>query len=135
MVNSLELAYRLRMITVDSSSSSSSVPPPPDMMSTMSYSSMSSNTQFELDCSRFNSISPSPSFASSVSSFSSSAQYEKRQGGMSGGLSRSRCAHNLSALCSSSSSTEYSTLSSTRQMYESSGPNEGWGYFVDTPKR
>mmetsp|Transcript_11976 Transcript_11976/g.20793 ORF Transcript_11976/g.20793 Transcript_11976/m.20793 type:complete len:128 (-) Transcript_11976:519-902(-) len=127
MVNSLELAYQLRRISIESGSS---VPPPPDMISIMSCSTTSSSSQeFELDCSRFDSISPSPSFASSVGSFPS-ANYEKQQG-MIGGLSRSRCAHNLSALCSSSSA---GSTSSSRQMFES-GPNEGWGYYVDTPRR
>ena len=46
------------------------------------------------------------------------------------GLSRSRCMSNLSALGGHASET-----SIPRQTYCKSGPNQGWGYFVDTPCR
>jgi len=46
------------------------------------------------------------------------------------GLSRNRCMSNLSALGGHASET-----SIPRQTYYKSGPNQGWGYFVDTPSR
>mmetsp|Transcript_38360 Transcript_38360/g.62766 ORF Transcript_38360/g.62766 Transcript_38360/m.62766 type:complete len:131 (-) Transcript_38360:515-907(-) len=130
-MNSLELAYQLRRMSIDSSSSGScSVPPSPEMLSASMMSDSSCSTQeFELDCSRFESISPTPSFASSFNSLSSA--HHTTDQGMSSGLSRSRCAHNFSSLCSTSSA---GSTSSTRQMVES-GPIAGWGYFVDTTSR
>ena len=135
-MNSIELAYKLGRISMDSSSSS--VPPPPASLS--SSSSMSSSLPYELDCTRFEGMSPSPSLVSS--SYGSLSSQEEPQGyksqsssprGMTKGwgitLSRSQCVHNLSSLGSACS--ESST--STRQISPyGSGPNEGWGYFVDT---
>ena len=46
-----------------------------------------------------------------------------------GGLSRSRCMSNLSALGGKSSET-----SIPRQASYKSSPNQPWGYFVDTPR-
>mmetsp|Transcript_28290 Transcript_28290/g.58958 ORF Transcript_28290/g.58958 Transcript_28290/m.58958 type:complete len:133 (+) Transcript_28290:102-500(+) len=132
-MNSIELAYQLRRLTVDSSSSgSSSVPAPPETISAsmMSYDSASTTYDFELDCSHFNSFSPSPSYTSSFNSLSSG--HGSTDQGLRSGLSRSRCAHNLSALCSTSSA---GSTRSTRQVSYESGPNAPWGYFVDTPSR
>mmetsp|Transcript_8532 Transcript_8532/g.17226 ORF Transcript_8532/g.17226 Transcript_8532/m.17226 type:complete len:104 (+) Transcript_8532:63-374(+) len=69
---------------------------------------------------------PPASMASSYGSFSSQ---ESASSCMSkvGGLSRSRCMSNLSALGGSASET-----SIPRQANYKSGPNQ-WGYFVDTP--
>mmetsp|Transcript_32806 Transcript_32806/g.68997 ORF Transcript_32806/g.68997 Transcript_32806/m.68997 type:complete len:124 (+) Transcript_32806:96-467(+) len=123
-MNSLELAYQLRRMSIDSSSNSS-VPTPPEMLSAASMS-YSSTGEFELDCSQFDSMTP-------ASSFNSMEQGLSSNGWGSHGLSRSRCAHNLSTFGSASSAD---SLSLTRQTpsYES-GPNEGWGYYVDTPSR
>mmetsp|Transcript_7832 Transcript_7832/g.16951 ORF Transcript_7832/g.16951 Transcript_7832/m.16951 type:complete len:136 (-) Transcript_7832:410-817(-) len=135
-MNSVELAYQLRRMSIDSSSSSSSssVPPPPEMLSaaTMSYSSADTAQEFELDCSRFDGLSPTVSCASSFDSLSSSRRAaEWGTGG--GGLSRSRCANNLSSLCSAFPSGG-ARLARQTSSYES-GPNASWGYFVDTPSR
>mmetsp|Transcript_12032 Transcript_12032/g.21413 ORF Transcript_12032/g.21413 Transcript_12032/m.21413 type:complete len:139 (-) Transcript_12032:260-676(-) len=138
-MNSIELAYKLGRISMDSSSSS--VPPPPASLS--SSSSMSSSLPYELDCTGFEGMSPSPSSASS--SYGSLSSQEEPQGyesqsslsrGMSKGwgstLSRSRCVHNLASLGSTCS--ESST--STRQVPPyGTGLNEGWGHFVDSRSR
>ena len=72
---------------------------------------------------------PPASLASSYESYSSldsaSSCISKSQ---VGGLSRSRCMSNLSALGGNASET-----SIKRQANYQSGPNQGWGYFVDTP--
>ena len=127
MNSSLELAYQLRRLSIDSCSSSVLPPPPKTLPSastaTTSYSAASSQ-EFELDCSGFDGmLSPTHSYASSYNSLSSAQ----------GGLSRSRCIHNLSSL-GSASYVESNRL--TRQIStHASGPTEGWGYFVDTPAR
>lgn len=89
-------------------------------------------SRFELDCSRFDCIAPSPSFASSSRCNLSSSQagsHSKRDmiKGWGSNLSRSRCIRNLSSLGSRSSS-ESIPISPPL-----AGPNEGWGYYVDTP--
>ena len=138
-MNSIELAYKLGRISMDSSSGS--VPPPPASLS--SSSSMSSSLPYELDCTGFEDMSPSPS--SALSSYGSLSSQEEPQGyesqsslsrGMSKGwgstLSRSRCVHNLASLGSACS--ESST--STRQIPPyGTGTNEGYGYFVDSRSR
>jgi len=110
-MNSLELAYQLSRISVDHNRS--------DSNSVITQ-------EFELDFGyHFDNhiLAPSPSFASSVNS-SLSAQ-------SGNGLSRSRCAHNLSALCGSTS--DMARRCQNASSYES-GP-KAWGYFVDTPSR
>lgn len=75
------------------------------------------------------SFSPPASLASSYCSSreeSASSCISKSQ--QVGGLSRSQCVSNLSALGGTASET-----SIKRQASCKSGPNEGWGYFVDTP--
>eukprot|EP00584_Thalassiosira_punctigera_P002703 CAMPEP_0172526318 /NCGR_PEP_ID=MMETSP1067-20121228/1260_1 /TAXON_ID=265564 ORGANISM="Thalassiosira punctigera, Strain Tpunct2005C2" /NCGR_SAMPLE_ID=MMETSP1067 /ASSEMBLY_ACC=CAM_ASM_000444 /LENGTH=135 /DNA_ID=CAMNT_0013309801 /DNA_START=76 /DNA_END=483 /DNA_ORIENTATION=+ len=135
-MNSVELAYQLRRMSIDSSSSSSSssVPPPPEMLSatTMSYSSADTAQEFELDCSRFDGLSPAASCASSFDSLSS-PHHAAEWGAGGGGLSRSRCAHNLSSLCSAFPSG--GARSARQTSSHESGPNASWGYFVDTPSR
>mmetsp|Transcript_29171 Transcript_29171/g.55318 ORF Transcript_29171/g.55318 Transcript_29171/m.55318 type:complete len:140 (-) Transcript_29171:769-1188(-) len=139
-MNSIELNNQFRRLSVDSSSSgtsssssssSSSFPSQSEMLSAsmMSHSTDTAH-EFELDCSRFNSFSPSVSHASSFNSLSSA--HESTEQRLMGGLSRSRCAHNLSALCSTSTA---GSTRSTRQVSYESGPKAGWGYFVDTPSR
>ena len=120
-MNSLELAYQLTRMSIDYSSS---VPTPPEMLSdaSMSYSSAG---EFELDCYQFDSMTP-------ASSFNSMEQESSRNGWGSNGLSRSRCAHNLSTLGSSSSAD---SLSLRQIPSHESRPNGGWGYYVDTPSR
>ncbi|KAL7525394.1 hypothetical protein ACHAWF_001339 [Thalassiosira exigua] len=120
MNSSNGLVYQMQRMSIDSSCSS--FPSPPETLSSAtdihSYSSSSSD-EFELDSSGFDGFTSSPSFASSANSLSSAEDNRL--------LSRSRCVHNLSALGRSSSSDSFGT------MQPSSGPNKGWGYFVDTP--
>ena len=86
---------------------------------------MSFPQDFELDCSGFDGLGPSPSYAS-ASSFNSLSSASQR------GLSRSRCVNNLSSLgCPSSEASDARQVSS----HYASGPNQGYGYFVDTPSR
>lgn len=145
-MNSIELAYQLRRLTIDSNNSSSSVPPPPDTISASMASCDSADTAqiFELESSHFNSFSPPSSapqyqYESSFNDFMSfSSAQESTERGLSlsnlrGGLSRSRCANNLSALCSITSSVG-STRSTYQVSYES-GDKACWGYYVDTPSR
>ena len=77
------------------------------------------------------SFAPPASLALSYGSYSSqestSSYISKSQ---VGGLSRSRCMSNLSAL---GGSTFETTITRQRQADYKSGPNQGWGYFVDTP--
>mmetsp|Transcript_26943 Transcript_26943/g.56165 ORF Transcript_26943/g.56165 Transcript_26943/m.56165 type:complete len:142 (+) Transcript_26943:98-523(+) len=141
-MNSIELAYQLRRLTVDSNSSRARVPPPPETISASmtSYDSADTVQMFELDCSNFNDFSPSQYYTSSFNNDStSSAQESTTERGLlslnNGGLSRSRYAqHNLSVLCSSSTSSVGSARS-TRQVSYESGAKVGWGYYVDTPSR
>ena len=106
-------------------SSSSSVPPPPEMLS--AAMSLDASHEFELDCSRFDTMTMTP-----TPSYNSLASHQSH----GNGLSRSRCVHNLSALGGSSSS-DYSVGSLRQESSYASGPNAGpgWGYFVDTPSR
>ncbi len=74
-------------------------------------------------------------FASPASLASSYDSYSSQDSASSciskskvGGLSRSLCVSNLSALGGNASET-----SIPRQASYKSGPNQGWGYFVDTP--
>ena len=127
-MSSLEIAYQLRRLTMDSSSSS--VPPPPESLCS---SSISSPSHCELDlCSRFNDMSQLPPLTPSPSCYSMSSQESQGQSESTGSIkgwgstiSRSRCFNNLSSLgCAapeSSLSREISTC------------NEGWGYFADVP--
>eukprot|EP00571_Detonula_confervacea_P006555 CAMPEP_0172329858 /NCGR_PEP_ID=MMETSP1058-20130122/61097_1 /TAXON_ID=83371 /ORGANISM="Detonula confervacea, Strain CCMP 353" /LENGTH=125 /DNA_ID=CAMNT_0013047051 /DNA_START=121 /DNA_END=501 /DNA_ORIENTATION=+ len=123
-MNSLEITHQLRRIFMDSKHCAS---PPPESLS-------SSLCPHELDRSGLDGMSPSPSLASSYNSLSSQesqSSYASRgvSTGLCSTLSRSRCVNNLSSLCSTSSEC----TSSSRQIppYES-GPNEGYGYFIDT---
>mmetsp|Transcript_38534 Transcript_38534/g.71055 ORF Transcript_38534/g.71055 Transcript_38534/m.71055 type:complete len:130 (-) Transcript_38534:188-577(-) len=129
-MNSIELNNQFRRLSVDSSSSSSF----PSQSEMLSASMMSNPTdtshKFGLDYSHFNSFSPSVSHASSFNSLSFA--HESTEQRLMGGLSRSRCTHNLSALCSTSTA---GSTRSTRQVSYESGPNIGWGYFVDTPSK
>jgi len=83
------------------------------------------------DTASFGALSFSPP-ASLASSYCSSSSEESASSCISksqvGGLSRSQCVSNLSALGGTASVT-----SIKRQASYKSGPNEGWGYFVDTP--
>lgn len=131
MTSSLELAYQLRRLSMESCSSGYSTAsdvPPPASLSSASYSTASASPQeFDFDCSGFaGGISPTPSYASSGFSSLSSANTQGSSNG--GGLSRSRVCQNLSAL--GGAAYEDST-----RLTHASGPNEGWGYFVDTPSR
>lgn len=121
-MNSLELAYKMKYLSMDSCCG---LPPPPLSTSSPSY---------ELDCSRFDML-PS-SATSSVSSLSSMNQAPTSNGrgmikGWGSAISRSRCVDNLSSLGRSSSSD--SSLSRPRH-YEANavGPAGSWGYFVDS---
>ena len=107
--------------------STSSVPTPPAMMAA-SMMSISFDDYSSYDASSF---APPASLSSSYHSFSSqdSASSCLSQSKV-GGLSRSRCISNLSALGGNASET-----SIPRQSSYKSGPNQGWGYFVDTPSR
>lgn len=103
-----------------------SVPTPPGMIAA---SMMKMNVSFEdssFDASSF------ASHTSLSSSYDSYASHESASSFISsskvGGLSRSRCMSNLSALGGNASET-----SIPRQTSYKSGPNQGWGYFVDTP--
>ena len=126
-MNSLELAYHLSTMSVNSNGGMN-VPPPPESLSCGSSCSSDFTQEFELDCSRFEAtMALNPSVASSMNSLSSS--YRSTEHMPMGGLLRSRCSHNLSDLCDASSSTRQGPSS------YASGPNAGWGYYVDTPAR
>lgn len=114
-MNSSELAYQMRRISLDSNCESLPTPP------------------HSLDCSgfdKFNSMSSFHSYESTacqsqLSSCSLSSNEYK-------GLSRSRCVANLSAMGSVSSEDTALSRSSTPQ-HVSSAPNaRSWGYFVDS---
>ena len=139
-MNPIEFAYQFGGMSVDSSSSS--VPPPPASLS--SSSSASSSLPYELDCTGFDGMSSSPSLAS-LSSYGSLSSQDEPQGhesqsssprGMTKGwgstMSRSRCVHNLSTLGSACSE---SSISPRQISSFGTGPNEGWGYYVDTRSR
>eukprot|EP00986_Skeletonema_menzelii_P012405 scaffold6832_cov81-Skeletonema_menzelii.AAC.28 len=108
------------------SASISSVPTPPGMIAASMMSISFDDSSY--DASFF---APPASLSSSYDSYSSQ---ESASSCMSkskvGGLSRSRCMSNLSALGGNASET-----SIPRQTFYKSGPNQGWGYFVDTPSR
>eukprot|EP00584_Thalassiosira_punctigera_P027457 CAMPEP_0172579632 /NCGR_PEP_ID=MMETSP1067-20121228/139348_1 /TAXON_ID=265564 ORGANISM="Thalassiosira punctigera, Strain Tpunct2005C2" /NCGR_SAMPLE_ID=MMETSP1067 /ASSEMBLY_ACC=CAM_ASM_000444 /LENGTH=110 /DNA_ID=CAMNT_0013372357 /DNA_START=754 /DNA_END=1086 /DNA_ORIENTATION=+ len=110
----------------------------------MSYSSAGTAQEFELDCSRFDGLSPAALCASSFDLLSSAgptrrsnpprraaspacADRAAERGMGGGGLSRTRCARDLSSLCGACSASQTSS-------YESE-PNASWGYFVGTPSR
>ena len=107
-----------------SDASSSSVPTPPGMIAASMMSLSFEDSSYDAS-----SFAPPASLASSYGSYSSqesaSSCISKSQ---VGGLSRSRCMNNLSALGGDASET-----SIPRQASYKSGPNQGWGYFVDTP--
>lgn len=132
-MNSVELAYQLRKLSTASLSSCDSSVPSSEMMSAsmMSDDFDGPAHQFELDCSGFNGFSPTSSCATSFNSLLSA--HHAMDQGFKGGLSKSRCAHNLSALCDSSSISSM-PLTRQTQSYESA-PHAGWGYYVDTPSR
>ena len=138
-MNSIELAYKLGRISMDSSSSDSSSFSSPQEMLSASASMMSD--EFDFDCSSFDIFAPSPSLASSFGSLASAQQHTTRQAminqdwGSDSAMARSRCVNNLSTLGSASSSSD--SLGSTYQTPSScasTGPN-AWGYYVDTPAR
>ena len=102
----------------------SSVPTPPEMITASLMNVSFDDSSF--DASSFagqSSLSSSYDSYSSQESASSCISKSKV-----GGLSRSRCMSNLSALGGQSSETSIS-----RQASYMSSPNQGWGYFVDTP--
>ncbi len=103
----------------------SSVPTPPEMIT-------ASLMNLSFDDSSFD----ASSFAAQSSLSSSYDSYSSQESASSciskskvGGLSRSRCMSNLSALGGQSSET-----SIPRQASYKSYPNQPWGYFVDTPR-
>ena len=104
------------------------IPTPPDMIAASMMSLSFEDSSYDAS-----SFAPpaTDSFASSYGSYSSqesaSSCISKSQ---VGGLSRSRCISNLSALGGNASET-----SIPRQAFYKSGPNKGWGYYVDTPSR
>lgn len=140
-MNSQELAYRLSRIAMDSSSGCAH-PPPPE--------SLPSSSPYELDCSRFDSMSSTASlsyssFSTSSYSSSSSSRQEQPQGhqlipsspsprgmikGWGSAMSRTRCMNSLSSLASTSSFGSGFCSESSQPT-----PNEGWGYFADTPSK
>eukprot|EP00985_Skeletonema_marinoi_P003869 scaffold1682_cov154-Skeletonema_marinoi.AAC.8 len=89
--------------------------------------------QSNQDTTTFDAFSFSPP-ASLTSSYASSSSNESASSSISksqiSGLSRSRCVGNLSALGGAASET-----STKRRKVAKSGPNQGWGYFVDTPDK
>ena len=89
------------------------------------------DAQSNQDTTTFDAFSFSPP-ASLTSSYASSSSNESASSSISksqiSGLSRSRCVGNLSALGGAASET-----STKRRKVAKSGPNQGWGYFVDTP--
>eukprot|EP00584_Thalassiosira_punctigera_P007366 CAMPEP_0172542868 /NCGR_PEP_ID=MMETSP1067-20121228/13390_1 /TAXON_ID=265564 ORGANISM="Thalassiosira punctigera, Strain Tpunct2005C2" /NCGR_SAMPLE_ID=MMETSP1067 /ASSEMBLY_ACC=CAM_ASM_000444 /LENGTH=101 /DNA_ID=CAMNT_0013329171 /DNA_START=13 /DNA_END=314 /DNA_ORIENTATION=+ len=87
----IELTYQLSRLDVESAGSGGS------------DASSSFPQQFELDCSQFDSMSQTPSCASSTSNHSNSTFNSLASDHRSGGLSRSRCVQNLSAMCDASS--------------------------------
>jgi hypothetical protein len=105
---------------------SSSVPTPPEMITASLMNVSFDDSSFDAS-----------SFAAQSSLSSSYDSYSSQESASSciskskvGGLSRSRCMSNLSALGGQSSET-----SIPRQASYKSGPNhQGWGYFVDTPR-
>ena len=81
------------------------------------------------------SSSPSPSIYSFDSSQKSNASSSKsRSQNTTGGLSRSRRISDLSALGGTASETSISRHHSS-QYASCPGPNAGWGYFADTPRK
>lgn len=118
MMNSLELAYQMRRLSVDSGSSS--LAPPPALASSADMGSFPAD--FELDCSGFDNLTPATSYASMSSGSLSSASHN--------GLSRSRCVHNLSSL-GCDAAEDYRPVAS----YASRSNEPAWGYYVDTPSR
>jgi len=96
----------------------------PEMISTLMHKCYNQDTTFDAF-----------SFSSPASLTLSNASYSSKESASScmsksqiGGLSRSRCVGNLSALGGSASET-----SIKRSQVYKSGPNQGWGYFADTP--
>lgn len=139
---SSQLAFQLRLVSLDSQFSVSEPP--------QSLQSSASGSCYEMDCSSFDML-PS-SRAPSIGSTSSSSQFQPTSHhhqhsmhyhqyqhqphqlnnglvkGFRSTLSRSRCISDLSSLGSTSSIS-----SRASQMHQGSSPNEGgWGYFVDS---
>ena len=141
IMNTLDFTYQTTMI-----GSSSSPLPPPSTSLASSYcdESSSADIPYELECSKFDTMTPSYPSLASFNSLSSdiSQDYPSRrpqvESGMIKGfgstLSRSRCVHNLSSLGSVSSFERNTRCTSSIPKY-GSGPNEGYGYFVDTPSK
>lgn len=110
--------------SLNSYASDASVPTPVGMIAASMMSTSFEDSSYDAS-----------SFASPASMASSYDSYSSQESASSciskskvGGLSRSRCMSNLSALGGNASET-----SIPRQAYYKSGPNQGWGYFVDTP--
>lgn len=120
MNNSYHFDLQFRRLSI---ASSGSVPPPPASLSDgmMSFTSSPETRVFEYDCSRFEAMTPAPSFSFTP---------ERRRSG----LSRSRCVDNLSSLGESFSSQTSEGSASSRDVAPPCA-NAGWGYFVDTPSR
>mmetsp|Transcript_5338 Transcript_5338/g.9550 ORF Transcript_5338/g.9550 Transcript_5338/m.9550 type:complete len:140 (+) Transcript_5338:42-461(+) len=139
-MNFMELAYhQFGRTSVDSSN----FVPSPLAASLSSSPDMSSSLPYELDCTLFECMSPSPSSASSsCGSLSSQEEPQDHEPpsssprGMTKGwgstMSRSRCVHNLSTLGSACSE---SSISARQVSSFGTGPSEGWGYYVDTRSR
>ena len=105
----------------------SGVPTPPSMIAASMMHVSFEDASF--DASSFAShASLSSSFSSYSSQGTTSSCMSNRK---AGGLSRSRCISNLSALGGSSS---FSSIPRQASYKYKAGPNQGWGYFVDTPR-
>jgi len=130
MNSSDQLAHQMSRITISSDDigCSSSVPPSLEML-LLSAQMMAEAQEFQLDCSRFQHMTPCTYVATSPDgSFGSSSSGSS--------LARSNCVSNLSTLGSPTLAT--SMARSSKQVPQCvSAPNErsGWGYFVDSQDR
>ncbi|KAL7460364.1 hypothetical protein ACHAXS_000820 [Conticribra weissflogii] len=130
-MNSLELAYQMKSLAMDSRQS---VPRQPETLSGNMPASSALN--FQMDSSRFDMMS-----SSALSSFESPCNQSQlyssmvKGKGMSHGwgstLSRSRCVSNLSCLGSVSSEGS-GELPHSRLYYTSLDNGDSWGYYVDS---
>ena len=134
MSSSLELANRMRIISIDSSCD---VTPPPDMLSACNML-ITSTANSELDCKMFD---VSLSSCSANSSCSDGIQQQSRPAhegrgmikGWGSAISRNRCVSNLSALGSMSSESNARLTRPSSQCYGGAfGTGGSWGYYVDT---
>ena len=120
MMNTLSnVEYQMMKLSIGSSSSLAS--------SMTCLASTCISEDYELDCSRFDAV------ASGGLSTSHQATEQRMAYRGSGGLSRSQCVNNLPSMGNSFPSS--CSRSSRQTSFAFSGPNAGWGYFVDTPSR